>query len=371
MLKVVHVTTVHPVTDNRIFYKECLTLRDAGYQIVLVAPHRCDEVIDGVQVRGLPAAHNRWDRASRLSRLALAICRKEDADIYHFHDPELMPSMARLARAGKPVIYDMHENIVKDMRTKRHVAAPLRPVLSTYFRLRMRDWLRGMHVVFAERSYHSDYPWLTRYTVVENMPRAEQLLSVEVEYGAKPALAYLGSVTARRGSRTMLEVIRQLQLAGRSIGLECVGPATPSHRQELEGLAQERGLKQVQLHGRLEPDAAWPIIAGCLGGLALLDDLPNYRGSLPTKLYEYMGLGLPVVTSDFPLYREIVDRHQCGICVNPADLPAIIDAVRRLLDNPAEAVAMGQRGREAVREHYTWDTEANKLLALYYSLPAG
>jgi glycosyltransferase involved in cell wall biosynthesis len=368
MLKVVHVTTVHPATDNRIFHKECLTLRAAGYQVTLVAPHGGDELIDNIQIRALPAARNRWDRASRLTRLALAICRREDADIYHFHDPELMPSMARLARAGKPVIYDMHENIVKDMRTKPHVSPPLRPVLSTYLRLRMKDWLMGMHVIFAERSYQPDYRWIEQYTVIENMPRTAQLLGVEVHYGSKPALAYLGSITPRRGSLTMLEVVRQLQLQGRQVGLECVGPATALHRREMELLVQASELKQVRLQGRLEPAEAWNTIAGCLAGMALLADTPNYRDSLPTKLFEYMGLGLPVVASDFPLYRDIIDRHQCGICVNPADLPAVHSAVEHLLDNPAEAAMMGQRGREAVRQNYTWDTEAKKLLDLYKSL---
>jgi glycosyltransferase involved in cell wall biosynthesis len=368
MPKVVHVTTVHPATDNRIFHKECLTLRDAGYQVVLIAPHGGDELIDDVRIRALPVARNRWDRASRLTRQALALCRREDADIYHFHDPELMPAMARLARNGKPVIYDMHENIVKDMRTKPHVSAPLRPALSTYLRLRMKDWLKGMHVIFAERSYQPEYPWIEQHTVIENMPRTAQLLGVDVKYGSKAALAYLGSVTPRRSSLAMLEVVRRLQLQGRQVGLECVGPATALHRREMELYVQAHELEQVWLHGRLEPADAWNTIAGCLAGLALLADTPNYRDSLPTKLFEYMGLGLPVVASDFPLYREIIDGHQCGVCVNPADLPAVLGAVEHLLDNPAEAAAMGQRGREAVRQNYSWDTEAAKLLHLYRSL---
>lgn len=366
--KVVHVTTVHPATDNRIFYKECLTLRDAGYEVVLIATGDRDRLIDGVQLRSLPLARNRWDRASRLTRKALALCREENSDIYHFHDPELMPAMAKLVRAGKPVIYDMHENIVKDVLTKPHVTAPLRPAISLYLRLRMRDWLRGMHVILAERSYRRDYPWLECSTIVENMPRAGQLLSLEADYGTKPALVYLGSITALRGSRMMLEVVRQLQREGRAIGLEYVGPATAGHRRELEELVSEYQLSSVHFHGRLEPADAWHVLAGCLAGLALLSDIPNYRESLPTKLFEYMGLGLPVVVSDFPLYRDVLERHQCGVCVNPSDTQAVLAAVRGLLDDPKEAAEMGQRGREAVRLHYTWDSEAKKLLALYESL---
>ena len=106
-------------------------------------------------------------------------------------------------------------------------------------------------------------------------------------------------------------------------------------------------------------------MARCHIGLAMLEPVPNYLESYPTKLFEYMALGLPVVTSNFPLYREIVERVGCGICVDPRDPVAIAGGMRRLLENPAEASDMGMRGRKAVRERFNWDTEAQKLIAFY------
>jgi glycosyltransferase involved in cell wall biosynthesis len=83
-----------------------------------------------------------------------------------------------------------------------------------------------------------------------------------------------------------------------------------------------------------------------------------------------MALGLPVIASNFPLYRDLVEGNGCGLCVDPLDECAIAAAIDQLITNPAEAEAMGQRGREAARTRYNWDTEAAKLLSLYALLAA-
>jgi glycosyltransferase involved in cell wall biosynthesis len=368
MTKVVHVTTSHPVLDSRIYYKECCSLRDAGYEVVLIAAHERDELIDGIRIRSLPQASNRFDRAWRLARLAYQYCLDEQADIYHFHDPMLLPWLARLARKGRLVIYDMHESVVRDILTKPYILAPLRPLVAATSWLALKWWLSSQTVIFAEQSYQRDYPWIKRSVAVQNLPRLDKLAVIEAEKQIPPAVGYLGSVTALRGSLRMLEALAILQREGQDLGLEWVGYATPEHQAELERHVERLGLKHVRFHGRLEPQDAWQVMAGCIAGLAVLADIPNYRESYPTKLFEYMALGLPVVVSDFLLYRSVIDNAQCGFCVDPADPQAIAEALRQLSESPAMAEEMGERGRAAVLEQYRWETEEHKLLALYHEL---
>lgn len=368
MTKVVHVTTAHPVLDSRIYYKECCSLRDAGYEVVLIAAHERDEVIDGITIRSLPQASSRWARALRLARKAYQLCLDEDGDIYHFHDPMLLPWLARLARRGKLVIYDMHENVVRDIQTKPHIPTPLRPLVAAAGWLALRWTLSGNSVIFAEQSYQRDYPWVKKSVVVQNLPRQDELAAVEADKQVPAAVGYLGSITALRGSFRMLEALAILQGEGLELGLECVGHATPAHLAELEQRIERLGLKHVRFHGRLQPQGAWRVMAGCVVGLAVLADIPNYRESYPTKLFEYMALGLPVVVSDFPLYRSVVDSAQCGFCVDPANPQAIANALRQLYENPAMAKEMGERGHAEVEEHYSWTTEERKLLELYQEL---
>jgi hypothetical protein len=85
----------------------------------------------------------------------------------------------------------------------------------------------------------------------------------------------------------------------------------------------------------------------------------------PTKLFEYMAARVPVVASDFPLYRAIVEGAGCGIVVDPTSPHAIAEAVRYLLDHPEDAQAMADRGRAAMLERYNWHASKEALLELY------
>jgi hypothetical protein len=103
-------------------------------------------------------------------------------------------------------------------------------------------------------------------------------------------------------------------------------------------------------------------------GLVILHPNINYVQSQPVKLFEYMAAGLPVIASDFPLWREIIDGAKCGLLVDPFDVKGIAEAITWLLEHPHEAELMGKRGQEAVYQKFNWNTEADKLIACYNEL---
>jgi len=370
MGRIVHLTSVHPPFDTRIFYKECRTLAQAGYDVVLVVPHDRDAIIDDVQIRAVPRPQSRWVRmtttTSRVYRAAL----EEDADIYHVHDPEMLPYAQLLRMRGKPVIYDMHESPPKQMLTKPWIPRLFRAAVARVYRLCEPALMRGLPVVFAEHSYHKYYEWVRRYVVVLNMPILDALLRIEEPQYGVHTIGYIGGVAPARGSTITLEALRILKRRGREVHFECVGPASETHKTQLERLVNAYGLDGIRFRGYMLPDNGWRLISCCHIGVALLEPTPNYVESYPTKMFEYMAMALPVVVSDFPLYREVVEGARCGICVNPERPQDVADAIEWLLDHPQEAEAMGRRGQEAVRTRYNWDMEAQKLLTLYRALLA-
>jgi glycosyltransferase involved in cell wall biosynthesis len=383
-VKVVHVTTLHPTFDIRIFHKECRTLAEAEYDVTLIAPAESDQTVNGVKVVAIARNQNRLLRmvfggaeAYGLVRKLMAKERNTAAQmppplvrtrwIVHFHDPELLPWMALLRRRTR-VVYDVHEDLAKSVLTKGWVPRALRPLLARFSRWTERNDSRRMHLVLAEDSYAKDYNWAPATTVL-NLPRVDDLLQISEPKHVQPTVAYFGAVNASRGSLTTLRALGRLKAKGLDVAFECVGHASDAHHTELTQTAASLGVK-LDAPGYTSAEEGWHMVAQCHLGLALLHPLPNYTDSYPTKIFEYMALGLPVIASNFPLYRDVIETNGCGICVDPLDEQAIAEAIRQIVENPAQAEAMARRGRETAKRCYNWETEADKLLSLYSQLSA-
>ena len=311
-IKVIHLTSVHPPFDTRIFHKECRSLAQTGYEVVLVAATDRGAFKDGVRLRKIRPAAGRMERMTRVAWNVIHAGIAEQGDVYHFHDSELLPWAQYLRwRTGKNVVYDMHENVRGAILTKPWIPQPLRIPFSLFFQLIERLLLSGLHIIYAEHSYAIAYPWVKHATTVLNLPDTIQLSKIHKEKFPDFTVGYIGGVSTIRGSEIILEALCQLHRAKHSTGFACVGPATPTHQALLEDKVVEWSLPGITFYGQLPQEKGWRIMARCHSGLAILKKVPNYVGSYPTKMFEYMALGLPVIVSDFPIYREIVEKRQC------------------------------------------------------------
>jgi glycosyltransferase involved in cell wall biosynthesis len=366
--KVAHLTSAHPVSDVRIFRKQCRSLAATGYEVVLVAPHERDERIDGVRIRAVPQAHNRFERMTRTARDVVRIAAAEKPQIYHLHDPELLLWSLPLRLRGSRVVFDMHEDLPKASRTKLWLPPWLRNCLSWLTRIGERALLTGMPVVFAETSYQRDRPWVKRSATVLNMALVDELISIETAKRAVFTICYVGWVFPDRGALNMLAAMDILADRRRVAEFECIGPIAEECRAEVMERASRAKLPVRMSGQRLPPNEAWRRVARCQVGLAVLRRAPNSYESYPTKLFEYMALGMPMITSNFPLYRNVVEGNSCGLCVDPDRPDELADAIEWLMDHPAEAAEMGRRGREAVLREFNWNREVGKLLRFYEEL---
>lgn len=367
MRSVVHLTSVHPATDNRILHKECRTLAEAGYEVTLIAPHDREVVIEGVRVRPLPGWDSRLLRVTMGVARALGAARSEPADLYHLHDPELLPIAPLLRARNRVVVYDMHEHVPRALRTRTWIAPVLRRGTVLAWRGVERLLLRKVPVVFAERSYARDYDHAEPSVVVENMVRLE-VAEIRAPRHPEFTVVYVGVVGEGRGMHCLLDALERVRRTRDKLGFECVGPIRGAAIRRRVGEIAGRGNGRFRFHGRLPFRSAMEIAARGHVGVALLKPYPNFVESFPTKMFEYMALGIPVIVSDFPLYREVVETAECGFCVDPTDPEAVARAIEWLAERPDVAAAMGRRGREAVLREYNWEREGEKLLAFYEEL---
>ena len=366
MAKVVHLTSVHTPYDVRILEKQCQSLAAAGHDVVLVNARGKNEQRGDVRLIGVEPAKSRLRRMSSSVKQVFQIAKQENADVIHMHDPELLVGAKLFGKRGQKCIFDMHEDVVKDVMSKPWIKAWFQKPVAVGVRLLVRGLIGNMPVIFAEESYAKDFPWIKNYEIVQNMPRLGHFDNIEAKPKTEPRIGYMGAVSEDRGSLITLEALRLLKESGLKVGFDCVGPAShDEHADLLKQRTKEFGLEDVVFHGYKQPQQGWEIMSRCHIGLAVLKPKSYFMESYPTKMFEYMAMGLPVIVSDFPLYRNVVEPHQCGKCVSANDPAALAEAIRFFVTQPAERNAWGHRGKQVVATRYSWANEEKKLLAFY------
>lgn len=370
-VKIAHLTSVHPRTDTRIRVREVGSLADAGPDpvVLIVQDGNGDAIEAGGKVRIIDTGP---PPGGRPVRMTLGMWRMGRAahglrpQVVHFHDPELMIPGLVLKCLGYRVIYDVHEDLPRQVLTKYWIPAPARrPVAWAVSAL---EWLAARvfdAIVPAEPEIAGRFP-PQKTTLAQNFPILDELVQPgAVTYDRRPPhFAYIGAIARIRG---ICEITAALDRCGtEAVRLRLAGVFQPGGL-ETE-VAALPGWQQVEFSGWADRAQVADILGSVRAGLVILHPTPKYLDAWPTKMFEYMSAGLPVIVSDFPLWRRIVDGAACGLLVDPLDPQAIAGAMQWILDHPAEAEAMGRRGREAVEKDYNWDSEARKLVALYNKL---
>ena len=388
--KVAHLTSHHNILDNRIFYRECCSLAAAGYEVVLVAQHDQDELRDGVRILAVPRHRNRFARVTLTAFRVVRRAWRERPAIFHFHDPELIPWGLLLRLLGKKVIYDVHEDFTQAAGVRPWVPNRLRPLLARFSDF--TAWLaqKTMAIVIAERYYERRFPGATKVLNYPHLERSLALQAIERRPEARPKrirLLYIGNVTWSRGAFIHAELARRLP------GCEILisGGCNPDVADEIRACSGDATLGIVAPDGSItwekrssDPeDAVSTLVLDGVGfyvphermlaalreewtaGIAAFPYTEHYYEKELTKFFEYMAAGLPVILSNFPNWRALVEEPNAGLCVDPADWDAILAAIRRLHDEPETAVGMGMNGRKAVQERFNWRSQADNLLRLY------
>ncbi len=367
-VKVCILTSVHPALDIRIFHKEAKTLAQAGYEVVLIAQHNKDEVVDGVKIIALPQPRNRFSRIFGLTWLAFRLAFKQKASIYHFHDPELLPVglLLKLLIRAK-VIYDVHEDVPKDILTKDWLPSLIKKPFAQVVGFIEKQVACHLDAIVTATEAIADTFKKPKPIVIHNYPDLTALRKPDRHqiHEGEFVLIYIGVINRLRGAVEMVRALEYLSI-DLKVRLELIGKLEPSDL--AQELAAMPGSQRVRFLGWLPWEEAWHHAQSATIGLVLFHPAPNHEKALPNKLFEYMAAGLPVIASNFPLWREIVESNKCGLTVDPLNPEEIAQAIEYLLEHPELRQEIGENGRRAVIEKYSWEREAEKLLALYQRL---
>lgn len=363
MMKISHLTSAHPRSDIRILVKMCCSLASANYQVTLVvADGLADELRDGVQIHDVGASKGRFDRIKNAPNRVFEKAISLQADLYHLHDPELIPIGLKLKRMGKRVVFDSHEDVPKQMLGKPYLNKPALWTLSKVFGAYESWACRQFDGVIAATPFIRDkFLKINLRTVdINNFPLLGEL-DAQMPWADKAVeVCYVGGISIIRG---ISEVVQAMGLVQSGVRLNLCGRFSESAVEQACKVMP--GWEAVNEHGFVDRAGVRQVLGRSVAGLVTLHPVINYLDALPVKMFEYMAAGIPVIASDFPLWREIVEGNHCGLCVDPINPAVIAKAVDYLVQHPDEARQMGDNGRRAVLEHYNWSMEETRLLAFY------
>ena len=296
-------------------------------------------------------------------RLAL----KTKAKVFHFHDPELIPVGILLVLFGKKVIYDVHENVRDQILGKDWL--PFKRLFSKIYAL--FDWIaqRFFYIILAENSYEKYYKNCSKgYEFVLNTPDLSffENYNVPNRENLGHDLFYVGGVSDDRGLDVTVKAVNILKEKYPLIQFHCVGPITEG---DLERLKADKDLdtvwKHITFYGNTPLDKAYEISKKCRIGLAVLKPIKNYLLSYSTKTFEYLAVSLPVVTSDFDLYKNIFEKNKCGWCINPASEQALAETITEIFNNTEKTRQFIQSGYQYVHKEFSWVNDRERLLRFY------
>ncbi|GAB3252306.1 glycosyltransferase family 4 protein [Larkinella harenae] len=366
--RILHISTAHPPYDPRIMYKYLPALVH-HYEVYCAVPRADPRVASLVHFIKLPYFKQVLLRFLITCPLILWKTWRLRPSLIHVYSPEFLPFAYCYRWLGCKVIYEVQENLYKKIHLKRHNRSWL---LKRGFQLFDRLARRDFSLIFTEHGYLTTYTDLAKpCAVIYNYPLLPFLDGFRRSY-RRPSdpveFFYIGWLSFERSIVTLLEGLARLKATHPDFKVHLFGHCSFTER-DMEALPAYHTIRDnLVFYGYTDQNKAFAYASKAVAGLALLQPIGDYPESYTTKMFEYMALGLPVITADFPLYRAVVEDNRCGFCIDPSDPVALADRLRYLIEHPAAAEQMGQRGRRAAETVYNWSTEEAKLLELYASL---
>ncbi len=369
MKKICHITSAHPPEDGRIFRRACISAARAGYDTYLIERGETYEK-QGVHIIGIgePKKTSRLFRMVCFAKKAYKTALTTNADLYHLHDPELLPYALKLKKKGKKVVFDSHENYVEQIKNKTYLPKVVARILAKIYDLYSRmifsriDGLtypgNGEAVTYFDKLCNKVVP-------IDNLPWLSELFDKfnETQIKEKNTVCYIGGLEEHRG---ITQIIKAARLAHCKLYL-----AGPFYSEEYKKkLEQMEEYSCVSYLGVLNRDKIAELLNKVEVGLCMLLDVGQYYKmlNLPTKVYEYMSMGLPCIINNSPYNVSFLKQYNIGYAVDSNNELEIAKAIRTLLDDSALRRQCKDNGRNAVLSKYCWDKEQIKLLGLYDEL---
>ncbi|MDO6657208.1 glycosyltransferase family 4 protein [Anaerobacillus sp. 1_MG-2023] len=369
MKKVCVITSIHSPYDGRIYHKQCKSLKRAGYDVVLIAPEpevAESEEIPLITFKRPSGVKERLKSTFHLYKLA----KKTKADLYHFHDPELMIVGVMIeVFLKKPVIYDVHEHYPNTIMGREYIPSLVKvPMKYAYVGIEKLALMKISGVIYTTEEIGRRY---RRYNgcKIENYPLKQMFPEASKEKN-KNQLIYLGGITKIRGVLQLLEGFGEVVKKAPDAKLLFLGSfESTAFKDEVDQLINKLGIDlNVTFISRVPYEQISAYVERSAIGVLPYLPYPNHLVALPNKLFEYMAASNAIIASNFSHYAKVIENSQGGLVINPEDPKDIAMKLNQLLSSPSKTKELGENARRAFENTYNWSCEEKKLLEFYHAI---
>lgn len=371
MTRICHVTSAHKNNDIRIFQKECKSLaKQEDFDVHLVAQGE-SRIEDDVTVHGLgTSSKGRLNRIFSMSNKIYKKAASLKADIYHLHDPELLLYAKRLKKKNNIVIFDSHENYPQQIMEKGYIPFFLRRLIAFLYKTYETYVVKKIDAVIIPCTTFGKNPFSGRCKhsiLLDNYPildgRRKYIERSEIQNISCPKVCYVGGLTAARGITNLVKACDQA-----NVKLILAGSfSSESYQTEVMQMKEARC---VDYRGFCDYNQVTAIYEEADIGASILLKVGQYATmeNLPTKTYEYLQVGLPVIMSDTDYNKKLMQKEDFAYLVDPGNVNEISDKIKSMLQNYKSTVRKTKLGNELVQSKYNWEVDFKKLLNLYKML---
>jgi len=370
-MKIALITTTHSVVDGRIFYKEAKSLSNE-HIVTIVAPSSQNRIsmYDKIILVEVKRSQKKILQPITSWRIFLASLRL-DCDVCHCHEPDsLLIGLVNKLIKKRYLVYDVHEHwpseLPHDLGVSRHKL--ISSMISSSVNFIEKVCLRYCDNIIAVSDSVGERFQKRKLDIIPNY----SIPMLNYDPNDTPArdmtaLMYVaGNVRAFHGIRECIFALIPLRKVFPSVSLTLIG----NLRDPIDNYLIDEDLKsRVKTSGFVSYQEMYNLLLE--GGIGLLLFQPEYYNifiGLPNKLFDYMIAGLPIIASDLPEIRKVINDAGCGILVDPYSIDEISHAINYLISHPEIATEMGQRGKAAIMDKYNWKISENTLLGMYRTL---
>ena len=369
-MKIIHITSVHSLFDVRIFHKQALSLYKSGHEVHLIVAsnEEYSGIYSGVVVHVVAKNNNKYFRffSTGLSIFLKSLSIK--GDIFHFHDPELIPWFLLLKSFRRRVVMDVHENYVNQILGKKWMPKLFRILFSKlvyFFEYLAVNTFEG--VITTDSELTKSFKNLSNKTTIitaNNFPSIDADIlaaNFSINKYKKNIVLSLGGVSKARCADILIQALPCIE----NIKYKIFMGGHENDQSLLQALKNSKEWHNVNFIGSVPFKDMSNLLIESSMSINMYADLPNHYGNRSNRLFEAMSAGLPVIVSDFGETASFVRKYNCGIAVNPVNPIDVSTAIVKLLSDPEYAMKLGLNGRSVVLKSYTWDKEFDKIIRLY------